>query len=254
MELRRIRRRDRHQLWRRLLATPLAPRITVLVPAYNEAVTVVDSVSTLLTLTYPNLEVVVVNDGSSDATIDRLIDSFELSPVGPAYRRVLDTALVREIYRSPIDPRMVVVDKHNGGKADALNAALNVASGELVCAVDADTLVASDALQQMVSPFLADADTVAVGGTIRLVNDAVWSHGQVAELRVPRQPLVGAQVVEYARSFLVGRIGWGPLGGNLIISGAFGLFGRDALLEIDGYEDGTVGEDMELIVRLRRTA
>ncbi len=253
IELRRIRQRDRHQLWRRMLASPLAPRISVLVPAYNEAVTVVDSVSNLMALTYPNLEVVVVNDGSSDATLDRLIEGFGLTPVGPVYRQVLDTSPVREIYRSPDDPRLVVVDKHNGGKADALNVGLNVASGELACAIDADTIVAIDALQEMVAPFLADLDTVAVGGMIRLANDAIWSNGQVAELRAPRQLLIGAQVVEYARSFLVGRLGWGPLGGNLIISGAFGLFRRDALLQIDGYEHGSIGEDMELIVRLRRT-
>lgn len=254
VELNRIRKRDRHQLWRRMLATPLSPGLTVLVPAYNEAVTVVDSVSTLLALTYPNLEVVVVNDGSSDATLDRLIDAFDLTPIGPAYRRVLDTAPVREIYRSPRDARLVVVDKHNGGKADSLNAAVNVASGELVCAIDADTLVAVDALQQLASPFLTDSNTVAVGGTIRLVNDAIRTDGQIVDVRAPRRLLVGAQVVEYTRSFLVGRIGWGPLGGNLIISGAFGLFQRAALMEINGYAHDSVGEDMELIVRLRRTA
>lgn len=252
VELRRIRRRDRHQLWRRMLASPLAPRISILVPAYNEAVTVFDSVSNLLALTYPNLEVVVVNDGSTDTTLDRLIEGFDLSPVGPVYRRVLDTAPVRQIYRSSHDARLVVVDKHNGGKADTLNVALSIASGDLVCAIDADTIVAMDALQQMVVPFLDDLDTVAVGGTIRLVNEARWRNGQMVELRAPRHPLVGAQVVEYTRSFLIGRLGWGPLGGNIIISGAFGLFRRDALVEIDGYEHASVGEDMELIVRLRR--
>ncbi|MDH3303510.1 MAG: glycosyltransferase family 2 protein, partial [Acidimicrobiia bacterium] len=241
-------------LWRRMLATPLSPRVSVLVPAYNEAVTVVDSVSTLLALTYPNLEVVVVNDGSSDATLDRLIGAFDLTPIGPAFRRVLDTAPVKEIYRSPRDARLVVVDKHNGGKADSLNAAVNVASGELVCAIDADTLVAVDALQQLASPFLTDSNTVAVGGTIRLVNGANRVDGQIVDVRAPRRLLVGAQVVEYTRSFLVGRIGWGPLVGNLIISGAFGLFDRAALVEINGYEHDSVGEDMELIVRLRRTA
>lgn len=253
VELRRIRWRDRHQLWRRMLASPLAPRVSILVPAYNEAVTVFDSVSNLLALTYPNLEVVVVNDGSTDATLDRLMKGFDLSPVGPVYRRVLETAPVRQIYRSSHDARLVVVDKHNGGKADTLNVALSVASGELVCAIDADTIVAMDALQQMVVPFLEDVDTVAVGGTIRLVNEARWRNGQLVELRAPRHPLVGAQVVEYTRSFLIGRLGWGPLGGNIIISGAFGLFRRDALLEIQGYEHSSVGEDMELIVRLRRT-
>ncbi len=253
VELRRIRRRDRHQLWRRMLASPLAPRISILVPAYNEAVTVIDSVSNLLALTYSNLEVVVVNDGSTDETLDRLVEGFDLSPVGPVYRRVLETAPVRQIFRSSHDARLVVVDKHNGGKADTLNVALSVASGDLVCAIDADTIVAMDALQQMVVPFLDDVNTVAVGGTIRLVNEARWSNGQMVELRAPRHPLVGAQVVEYTRSFLIGRLGWGPLGGNIIISGAFGLFRRDALLEVHGYEHGSVGEDMELIVRLRRT-
>ena len=196
----------------------------------------------------------MVNDGSSDDTLDRLIEGYALSPIGPVFRRVVESQPVREIYRSPDDDRLIVVDKHNGGKADALNAALNVASGDLVCAIDADTLVASDALQQLVAPFLADGATVAVGGTIRLVNDAEWRNGRVVELRAPRRPLVGAQAVEYARSFLVGRIAWGPLGGNLIISGAFGLFRRDALLEVGGYEHDSIGEDMELIVRLRRTA
>ena len=252
VELRRIRQRDRHQLWRRMLASPLAPRISVLVPAYNEAVSINESIAGLLALTYPNLEVLVINDGSSDETLDRLIDRYELSPVHPVFRRVVETRPVRQLYRSAADPRLIVVDKHNGGKADALNTGLNIASGDLVCAIDADTLVAADALQQLVSPFLANDDTVAVGGTIRLINNAIWRNGHIHALRAPRHFLVGAQAVEYSRSFLVGRLAWNPLGGNLIISGAFGLFRKSALLDVGGYEHGSIGEDMELIVRLRR--
>ncbi len=254
VELRRVRRRDRHQLWRRMLSSPLAPRISILVPAYDESVSITTTVTQLLSLTYPNLEVVVVNDGSSDDTLDLLVADFGLSPVLPVFRRMIDTRPVRQLYRAPDDPRLVVVDKHNGGKADALNAGVNVASGELVCAIDADTVVAPDALQQMVSPFLTDRRTVAVGGTIRLVNEATWQHRQVEALHAPRHLLVGAQAVEYARSFLVGRLAWNPIGGNLIISGAFGVFDKDALIEVGGYEISSVGEDMELIVRLRRTA
>lgn len=254
IELHRVRRRDRHQLWRRMLTSPLAPRISVLVPAYNESASIVESVTNLLALTYPNLEVIVVSDGSTDDTLERLTTAFKMAPVLPVFRRLIPTAEVRQLFRSPEDARLVVVDKRNGGKADALNAAVNMASGELVCAIDADTVVAHDALQQLVPPFLASNETVAVGGTVRLVNNAVWSDAQVTGMRAPTRFLVGAQSAEYPRAFLVGRLAWNPLGGNLIISGAFGVFRKTALVEVGGYEQGSVGEDMELVVRLRRKA
>ena len=254
IELHRVRRRDRHQLWRRMLTSPLAPRISVLVPAYNESASIVDSVTNLLSLTYPNLEVIVVNDGSTDDTLERLTTAFKMAPVPPVFRRLIPAAEVRQLFRSPEDGRLVVVDKRNGGKADALNAAVNMASGELVCAIDADTVVAHNALQQLVSPFLASNETVAVGGTVRLVNSAVWSGSQVTGMRAPTRFIVGAQTAEYPRAFLVGRLAWNPLGGNLIISGAFGVFRKSALVEVGGYEHRSIGEDMELVVRLRRTA
>jgi len=146
----------------------------------------------------------------------------------------------------------LVVNKDNGGKADALNAGLNVASGDLVCAIDADTLVEPDALQRMVRPFLISGEIVAAGGTIRVANGCVIRGGRVVVARVPRRPLPGFQAVEYLRAFLFGRLGWNRMGGNLIISGAFGLFRRDAVIASGGYEHGTVGEDMELVLRLRR--
>ena len=254
IELHRVRRRDRYQLWRRMLTSPLAPRISVLVPAYNESASIVESVTNLLSLTYPNLEVIAVSDGSTDDTLERLTTAFKMSPVLPVFRRLIPTAEVKQLFRSPDDARLVVVHKQNGGKADALNAAVNIASGELVCAIDADTVVAHNALQQLVSPFLASNETVAVGGTVRLVNNAVWRGSQVTSMRAPTRFLVGAQTAEYPRAFLVGRLAWNPLGGNLIISGAFGLFRKSALVEVGGYEHGSIGEDMELVVRLRRTA
>lgn len=236
----------------RVLGSSVTPSISVLTPAYNEANTIVESLSALLGLHYPNLEVVVVNDGSTDGTLEVLRERFDLVPVQPVYRRVLETRPVVAIYRSRLNPWLIVMDKENGGKADSLNAALNAASGELVCAIDADTLIEQDALQRMVRPFLVRADVVAVGGTIRIANGSWIEAGRVTDARVPTRALGGFQVVEYLRAFLFGRLGWNSLGGNLIISGAFGLFRREEMRDAGGYQSDTVGEDIEMVVRLRR--
>lgn len=236
----------------RLLGSAVAPRISMLAPAHNEEPTVAESVRSLLTLRYPNLEVVLINDGSTDGTMAVLQREFNLVPILPIYRRQIEHKTVVGLYRSPDNPGLVVVDKENGGKADALNAGMNIASGELACAIDADTLIDADALLRMVAPFLTSEDLVATGGTIRVANSAEVRGGRVLEAKVPHQALAGIQVAEYLRAFLVGRLGWNRLGGNLIISGAFGLFRRDAVLASGGYTEGTVGEDMELVVRLRR--
>ncbi len=238
--------------FRWLLGSPVLPRVSVLVPAHNEAATIEASVQALLTLEYPNLEVVVIDDGSTDATLGVLAARFALRAIHPIYRRVVPTEAVRALYRSQLHAGLVVVDKENGGKADALNAGLNVATGELVCNIDADTILEPDALLRIVQPFLASDDVVASGGTIRVANGSIVRSGRVVTPRSPRRPLPGIQAVEYLRAFLFGRLGWNRLGGNLIISGAFGLFRRDALRAIGGYQLGTVGEDMELVVRLRR--
>ncbi len=253
IEMRENRSRDQHQLWRRVLASPLVPRISVLVPAHNEEIWIAESVGRTLALRYPDIEVIVVNDGSTDLTMRKLYDGFGLSPVLPAYRRQLETAHVRSIYRSKIEPSLVVIDKDNGGKADALNVALNVASGDLVCAIDADTIVTSDSLLQLVAPFLSHPDTEAVGGTIRLIDGRVPDDARDLH-EAPRSFLLGTQTVEYLRSFLIGRLGWNALGGSLVISGAFGLFDRNRLIDIGGYDANSIGEDMELVVRLRRKA
>jgi len=156
------------------------------------------------------------------------------------------------LYRSSTYPSLVVVDKENGGKADALNVGLSFARGDLVCAMDADTLIEADGLQRMVRPFLYATDVVATGGTIRVVNGSEVKFGRVVKTAVPTDLLAGLQVVEYLRAFLFGRLGWNRLGGNIIISGAFGLFQRDAVLDAGGYLHDTVGEDMELVLRLKR--
>ncbi|HJP60801.1 MAG TPA: glycosyltransferase family 2 protein, partial [Gemmatimonadaceae bacterium] len=235
-----------------LLSSTLSPTISILAPAYNEEATIEVSLRALLALHYPSLEVIVISDGSKDRTVQVLIEKFDLVPVKTIYERKIETKPVRTLYRSSTYPSLVVIDKNNGGKADALNVGLSFARGELVCAMDADTLIEQDGLQRMVRPFLYATDVVATGGTIRVVNGSQVKHGRVEKTAVPTNLLAGVQVVEYLRAFLFGRLGWNRLGGNIIISGAFGLFQREAVLNAGGYLHDTVGEDMELVVRLKR--
>ncbi len=225
--------------------------ISILVPAHNEEKTVVESVRALLKLRYPEHEVVVVNDGSSDKTVARLRTAFALEAVPIDIRLDLPCKPIRATYRSAIYKRLIVIDKDNGGKADALNCAINASRFPLVCAIDADTLILPDALLRLVRPFLTDVDVVAVGGTICLANGCKIERGTVVEMGLPTSWLARFQVVEYLRAFLVGRLGWDRMGGNLIISGAFGLFRRAAVTASGGYAHDSVGEDMELVARLR---
>lgn len=237
---------------RRLLASEALPPLTLLVPAHNEEVTIASSVLSFLTLEYPHLEVVVVNDGSTDRTVEVMMREFDLYEVPPAFPVQLATKAVRAYYRSRRHARLLVIDKENGGKADALNAAMNAARHPFVVAVDADTLIEPDALMRLARPFLLGASVAAVGGTVRVANSCVVELGRVAEARVDRHWIVGCQVVEYLRAFLFGRLAWNWLGGNLLISGAFGLFRKEYLVAIGGYRTGNVTEDMDLCVRLQR--
>ena len=235
-----------------LLGSTLSPTISILAPAYNEEATIEGSLRALLALQYPRLEIIVISDGSKDQTVQVLVERFDLVPVKRIYQQRIKTKAVRDLYRSLTYPGLVVVDKENGGKADALNVGLSFARNEFVCAMDADTLIEGDGLQRMVRPFLHSPDVVATGGTIRVVNGSEVQFGRVVNTRVPDHTLAGLQVVEYLRAFLFGRLGWNRLGGNLIISGAFGLFRREPVIAAGGYLHDTVGEDMELVLRLKR--
>ena len=235
-----------------VLGTEALPPLSILVPAHNEEMTIVESVVSFLTLQYPHHEVVLVNDGSTDGTMARLLQAYDLYEVPPAFMISVSTKPIRAYYRSRRYSKLLVLDKENGGKADALNAALNAARFPYVLAVDADTLIEPDALLRLARPFLLGKPVAAVGGTIRVANACTIAHGRVVEARVDRRLLPSVQVLEYLRAFLFGRLGWNRLGGNLIISGAFGLFKRAHLLAIRGYRAGSVTEDMDLVVRLHR--
>ncbi len=238
--------------FQRLMQSDALPPITILLPAYNEQKTIEASVTAILALNYRNYEVVVVNDGSKDDTLEALRHAFDLYEIPPTYPETIRTKPLRALYRSRARTKLVVIDKENGGKADSLNAAINASRFPLVIAVDADTLIEPDALLRLTRPFLLGRRIAAVGGTVRVANGCVVKHGQVMDARVPRRLLPGVQVVEYLRAFLFGRLGWNRLGGNLIISGAFGLFRKDHLLAVGGYDATSIVEDLDLVVRLHR--
>jgi cellulose synthase/poly-beta-1,6-N-acetylglucosamine synthase-like glycosyltransferase len=225
--------------------------ISILVPAYNEAEVVVTSVGFLLNLQFPEFEVVVINDGSTDATLEKLVTAFRLVKEEKPFRMALKHKLIRAVYISPDFPQLLVLDKENGGKADSLNAGINVSQYPLFCTVDADSLLDADALMRAAKLFVEDREVVATGGIVRALNGCRVVNGKVAEIFTPRSALENFQSVEYVRGFLTGRTAWNFTNSLMVISGAFGIFRKDIVLAINGYRK-TMGEDMDIVVRIHR--
>lgn len=232
--------------------TGLEPGISLLVPAYNEEATIIASVRSMFQLTYSDFEIVVINDGSRDNTLEVLKREFALLPFPEAQRDGLATKPVRGTYRSMKYPNLRVIDKENGGKADSLNAGINAARHPLFCGVDADSILSRDSLQRVAKPFLTHPDMVATGGTVRVANGCEVTDGFLTKVGLPTNIWALFQVVEYLRAFLFGRLGWSKINAMLIISGAFGLFRTDVVTAVGGYRANTIGEDMELVVRIHR--
>ncbi|MFW6071812.1 MAG: glycosyltransferase family 2 protein [Candidatus Bipolaricaulota bacterium] len=231
----------------------LAPNVAILIPAYNEEATITSSLSSLQELDYPNLEFIVVNDGSSDETLKEIKKTFRLVPVAREPENAVECEEVREVYKSVSDERILVVDKENGGKADALNAGLNYSRSDLFLAIDADSIVEKRSIDRLVEPYLTkDKTVVGIGGIVRVANGCRVEGSQVKEVRLPRKLLPSIQVMEYIRAFLFGRTGWSRINSLPIVSGAFGLFRTETVKEIGGYRSETVGEDMDLVIRLHK--
>lgn len=245
-------RRARLLVPERLMDSVTTPPLTVVVAAHNEEATVVESIQALLGLRYPRLEVIVVNDGSDDNTLEELVRHFSLRRADLDSRGELATQPLRGFYLSTLDPRLVVVDKVQGGKSDALNAGLNLCWTPWVCTVDADSILEEDSLLRALRPALEDDLVVATSGIVRIANGCRVAAGRVTRVGLPRESLPLFQVIEYLRGFLEGRLGWSWLNGLLIISGAFGIFRAGLLREIGGYARDTVAEDMDVVVRIHR--
>lgn len=243
-----------------LFKRKILPSISIIAPAFNEEKTIIESANSLLNLKYPEYELIIVNDGSKDNTLNTLIRYFDLKRVDYIFHSKIETKEIRGIYLNRSRPKLVVVDKVNGGKADSLNVGINIANKEYVCGIDADSLLEDDALIKLASLTLdEETETPALGGNILPINGCTVEHGQIIEKRVAKNRLARLQTIEYIRSFMSGRLGWSFINSLLIISGAFGLFRKERVINVGGYltssgryKKDTVGEDMELVVRISR--
>lgn len=242
--------------YKSLLVFQEAPRISILAPAYNEGFTIEENVLSLLSIQYNNFDVIVINDGSKDDSIAILIKAFDLIPSNEKYNANISTKHVRNVYISsnPTFSKLIVIDKENGGKADALNAGINFSKNPYVVCIDVDCIIEKDVLLKLSKPFLQETNKriIATGGVVRIANSCIVKSGKLIKVNVPENLLARIQVLEYLRAFVLGRMAWAKFDGLLLISGAFGMFDKDIIQKVGGYNTKTVGEDMELVVRMRR--
>ena len=225
--------------------------ISILVPAYNEEETVTDCINSLLSLDYPDYEIVVIDDGSKDDTSKVVIEEFKLKEVTRPIKRSVKCKNEKNIYESIVNNiNITLVTKENGGKADALNMGINLSRYPLIVSLDADSILQSDSLKNIVAPFMEDDTTIAVGGNIKVANQVILDKGKVIKTLPPKKLLVIFQTIEYYRVFLTTRVWFNSFNGNIIISGAFGLFKKSAAINVGGYDTDTIGEDMDLVVKL----
>ncbi|MBD7969909.1 glycosyltransferase family 2 protein [Paenibacillus gallinarum] len=225
--------------------------ISIIVPAYNEEVTIISSITSLLHLRYPKVEIIIVNDGSKDSTMQKVRDHFELKEVKRPIHKQINCKEIKSIYEGDFEGKQIVlVDKQNGGKSDALNTGINVSRYPLFICMDADSILEYDSLEKIVVPFLESDDVVAVGGNINVANQATIQNGKIVKIDTPKKWLVMFQMIEYFRVFLMSRVAMNGLNANLIISGAFGLYNKKAVIKVGGYTTDIIGEDMDLIVKL----
>lgn len=249
-------RRNDFSDYKALAVSSNAPGVSIIAPAYNESHTIIENVRSLLSIHYEKLEIIIVNDGSKDDSMEKLISAYKLVKIPYFVNEQISARKIRGIYKSaaPAFHKLIIIDKENGGKADSLNAGVNIASNDLIVAIDVDCILEQDALLKIVKPFL-DSSSVPVicsGGVIRIANSCEVENGRLVKVHLPREFLPRMQTLEYIRAFLLGRMAWSRLNGLLIVSGAFGAFDKEILIKSGGYDTRTVGEDMELVVRMRR--
>ncbi|HZL08686.1 MAG TPA: glycosyltransferase [Prolixibacteraceae bacterium] len=239
-----------------IISSPFASMITIIAPAYNESLSIVENIKALLALYYPSFEIIVVNDGSKDTTLEKAIEAFDLEIVPYVIDYKIPCKEIIGIYKSKKKAfsNLTVINKFNGGKADALNSGINIAKGDYFISIDVDSIIDPYALQKLIKPFFEETDrkVIATGGVIRIANSCKIEDGTLVEINVPDKFLPLCQVVEYNRAFLMGRLAWSRLDGLLLISGALGMFDKDVVIACGGYYTQTVGEDMELVVRMRK--
>ncbi|AGK53352.1 cell wall biosynthesis glycosyltransferase [Bacillus sp. 1NLA3E] len=253
LQLRKEYKLNRNQPFQEYMNDLNVKPLSILVPAFNEEPGIVHSIRSLLSINYPRYEIIVINDGSTDKTLQKVIEHYEMIEIERVVRKQIDTAPIKKIYQSTILPELYLIDKENGGKADALNIGLNFSHYPYFCSLDGDSILERDAFLKVMKPIMdSNGEVIASGGSIRIANGCDIQSGHMVRIGLPNNPLVMMQIIEYLRAFLMGRIGLSKYNLLLIISGAFGVFSKSWVIQAGGYNPNTVGEDMELIVRVHR--
>ena len=253
IQLRKEYKLDRHKSYNDYTEDIYTKPVSIIVPAYNEEAGIVHSIRSLLSINYPMFEIVIVNDGSKDGTLERLIEHYNMKEIQKVIRKQVNSKPIKSVYQSQLLPTLFLIDKDNGGKADALNAGLNFSHYPYVCSLDGDSVLERDAFLKVMKPIIdSNEEVIASGGSIRIANGCEIRNGEVLKIGLSNNPLVIMQVIEYLRAFLMGRIGLSRHNLLLIISGAFGVFSKQWVIQAGGYKTDTVGEDMELVVRIHR--
>ncbi|WP_353779829.1 glycosyltransferase [Winogradskyella sp. 3972H.M.0a.05] len=255
-DIRRYFRRNSYINYVSILSSPFAPSISILAPMYNEEKNAISSIRSLLSNHYVNYNIIIINDGSTDSTLELLISTFSLKKIEHTINQKIETKKVKAIYKSTNGAyeKLIVIDKEQGGKSDALNAGLNFSESDYVLSIDGDCILAEDSLQKMIKPFMeyTDKTVVASGGVVRIANGCEIKDGRLVEKRLPTPFVLRFQILEYLRSFLLARVGWTRCKGLMHITGAFGIFELEKAIIVGGYNKDTLGEDMDIIVKIQR--
>jgi len=253
LQLRREYQLNREQTFEDYVNELYTKPVSIIVPAYNEEAGIIQSIRSLLSINYPSYEIIVVNDGSRDNTLNKVIEYYDMKKIDKVIRKQVETKQIKGIYQSELLPKLYMIDKDNGGKADALNVGVNFSHFPYICSLDGDSVLEADAFLKVMKPIMeSNEEVIASGGSIRIANGCTIQNGHILKIGLSKHPLVVMQIIEYLRAFLMGRIGLSKHNLLLIISGAFGVFSKQWVVKAGGYRADTVGEDMELVVRIHR--
>ncbi|HUR37692.1 MAG TPA: glycosyltransferase family 2 protein, partial [Terriglobales bacterium] len=236
-----------------LADSPVTPPVTLIIPAYNEEDAIIQTTTSMLELNYPEKEVIVVDDGSTDHSVLRMVQHFKLQRVEKVYRERIPANRPIVFYLNPEIPGLLLVSKENGGKSDALNVGINLSHNPYFCTVDADSIIERDALLRLMAPVVhSKVNTVVSGGVVRIANGCTLEKAEVTAVNLPSSWLERCQIVEYTRTFLFGRPGWNFLNATFICSGAFCMLQKDVVVQAGGFSNDTVTEDIDMIAKLHR--
>lgn len=223
--------------------------ITILVPAYNEQALIIKNLLGIINVDYRNYEVIFINDGSIDRTMDLLDDNLTLYKSFRRPSNMFNYESINGVYESKLYPYIYVIDKENGGKADALNAGLDFAKNNIIITLDADSILDQDSLTYINTAF-RDETIISAGGTVHAGQGFTGSHSSPQPTFIASN-LIRFQIIQYLTAFYLHKTTQAKINSITVISGAFGAFRKRALIEVKGFRK-SIGEDMDITLKMQQ--